>query len=133
MTQSELERYREKLLALARRIKGDVSDLSGEALRTTGGEASGGLSNTPLHLADLGTDNYEQEVSLSLLENEDQTLEAIRTAVERIDQGTFGRCVRCQKEISKERLQAVPFTPYCIECARAVETGRTAPEGADLA
>src|SRR5947209_13318303 len=103
MTQSELERYRQQLLALARRISGDVSDLSGEALRRTGGEASGNLSNTPLHLADLGTDNYEQEVTLSLLENQDQTLEAIRATMDRIDKGTFGRCARCQKEISRER------------------------------
>ena len=110
MTQSELDRYREQLLSLARRITRDVSDLSGEALRGTGGEASGSLSNTPLHLADLGTDNYEQEVNLSLLENEDQTLEAIKAAVGRIERGTFGRCERCHKEIAKERLRAVPFT-----------------------
>jgi RNA polymerase-binding transcription factor DksA len=129
MTQSELDHYRELLLSLARRIKGDVADLSGEALRRTGGEASGNLSNTPLHLADLGTDNYEQEVTLSLLENEDQTLEAIRAAVDRMDKGTFGRCARCHKEITKERLQALPFTPYCIECARQVET--TGPAVAD--
>jgi RNA polymerase-binding transcription factor DksA len=118
MTPAETDRYREQLLALARRITGDVSNLSNEAFRTMGGEASGSLSNTPLHLADLGTDNYEQELTLSLLENEDQTLEAIKIAVERIDKGTFGRCERCNKEISKERLQAVPFTPFCVECAR---------------
>src|SRR5438874_13350680 len=129
MTQSEVDRYRELLVSLARRINGDMADLGGEALRRTGGEASGNLSNTPLHLADLGTDNYDQEVTLSLMENEDQTLEAIRAAVDRIDTGTFGLCTRCQKEISKERLQALPFTPYCIECARQVET--TGPAVAD--
>jgi RNA polymerase-binding transcription factor DksA len=132
MTKSELDRYRAQLLALARRIKGDVSDLADEALRTTGGEASGSLSNTPLHMADLGTDNYEQELTLSLLENEDQILEAIKAAVDRIDQGTFGRCGRCHKEIPKDRLQALPFTPYCIACAGAIEAGRTPPAGSDL-
>ena len=125
MTQAELDRYRGKLLALARRISGDVSELSNEALRAAGGEASGNLSNTPMHLADLGTDNYEQEISLSLLENEDQTLEAIQAAVDRIEHGKFGRCERCGKEISKERLEAIPFTPFCMACARALEAERT--------
>jgi len=122
MTQTEVDRYRDKLLALARRIAADVSDLSNEALRRTDGEASGNLSNTPLHLADLGTDTFEQEVSLSLLENQDQTLEAIKAAVDRIEKGTFGRCSGCHKEIPRERLQAVPFTAFCIECARSNET-----------
>jgi DnaK suppressor protein len=125
MTQSELARYREMLLALARRVTGDVADLSAEALHGAGGEASGNLSDTPLHLADLGTDYYNQEVALSLLENEDQTLEAIRAAVDRTDDATFGRCVRCHKEIARERLDAVPFTPYCMACARALETHKT--------
>ena len=126
MTPSEVDLYREQLQALARRITKDVSDLSGEALRRMGGEASGNLSNTPLHLADLGTDNYEQEVTLSLLENEDQTLEAIRAAVERIEKGSFGQCERCHKEISGERLRAIPFTPFCVECARLTETNSPA-------
>src|SRR5271165_1978022 len=120
MTQSELDRYREKLLGLARRITGDVADLSAEALHGAGGEASGNLSNTPLHLADLATDHYNQEVALSLLENEDQTLEAIRAAVDRIEHGTFGRCERCHMEIVRARLDAVPFTPYCMACARVL-------------
>ena len=124
MTQSELQRYRNQLLDLARRINGDLSGLTDEALRQTGGEASGNLSNMPLHMADLGTDNYEQELTLSLLENEDQTLEAIKAAVERIDQGTFGQCERCRKPISKERLNALPFTSLCVDCARQAENNQ---------
>jgi DnaK suppressor protein len=121
MTQTEINHYRDQLLNLARRITGDLSGLTGEALRRTGGEASGNLSNTPLHLADLGTDNYEQELTLSLLENEDQTLEAIRAAMDRIDNGTFGRCERCDRPISKERLNVLPFTSLCVDCARQAE------------
>jgi DnaK suppressor protein len=124
MTQSELDRYRNQLMDMARRINDDFSGLTDEALRRTGGEASGNLSNTPLHMADLGTDNYEQELTLSLLENEDQTLEAIRGALGRIDQGTFGRCERCAKPISKERLNVLPFTSLCVDCARQAETNQ---------
>ncbi len=126
MTPEELDHYRQQLLILGRRITKDVSSLSDEALRRTGGEASGSLSNTPLHPADLGTDSFDQEVSLSLLENEDQTLEAIQAALNRIEQGTFGRCERCHQELSKERLRALPFTPLCVACARLAEADRTA-------
>ena len=125
MTKSEIEGYRNQLLEMARRITGDLSGLTDEALRRTGGEASGNLSNTPLHLADLGTDNFEQELTLSLVENDDQTLEAIRAAMERIENGTFGRCERCDKPISKERLNALPFTSLCVDCAREAENGQS--------
>ena len=74
-----------------------------------------------MHLADLGSDNYEQEVALSLLENREQTLEEVAAALARIEQGTFGRCEECGREISKERLQAIPFTRLCIRCAREEE------------
>src|SRR5436309_1384339 len=76
------------------------------------------LSNTPFHPADLGTDNYEQEVTLSLLENDEQVLEETAAALERIERGTFGVCENCNKEIGRERLQAVPYARYCINCAR---------------
>jgi RNA polymerase-binding protein DksA len=123
VTERELNTYRRQLLALGNRIKGDYTGLADEALRATGGEASGNLSNAPLHLADLGTDNFEQELSLSLLENERQTLEHIKNALGRIDQRTYGVCERCGKDIPPERLNAVPFTSHCIRCARKSENG----------
>ncbi len=122
MTTTELEGYRQQLFSLGRRLKGDVSDLAHEALRETGGAAGGNLSNTPVHLADLGSDSYEQGVALSLLENREQTLEEVAAALRRIEQGTFGRCEECGKEISRERLKAIPFTRLCIGCAREEET-----------
>lgn len=121
MTKSELERYRNLLLGLGRRLKGEVSSLQTEAFRTTGGASSGNLSNTPMHMADLGTDAFEQEVAASLLETEELKLEEIAEALARIDQGTFGRCEECHKEIAKERLQALPSTRHCIQCARRLQ------------
>jgi RNA polymerase-binding protein DksA len=123
MTQTELNTYRQKLLDLGRRMNRDLSSVASEALRTMGGEASGNLSNAPLHLADLGTDNFEQEVSLSLLENEGQLLEQVSAALRRIDKGTFGRCQECGKEIARPRLEALPYTPYCVDCAARLEAG----------
>src|SRR5437762_879310 len=63
MTKAELEIYRQRLLALKKRYGGELSTLEEQVLRPIGGEASGGLSDVPLHLADLGTDTYEQEIA----------------------------------------------------------------------
>jgi RNA polymerase-binding transcription factor DksA len=117
MTGAELQRYRERLVALAERLQGRVTGLVNEACRQAGGEASGSLSNAPMHLADLGTDAFEQELSLRLLENEEDLLTLTHEAVRRIDDGTFGYCVVCEKKIPDERLQVVPYTPYCVGCA----------------
>ena len=121
MTKAELDTYRASLLALRDRHNGDVSHLADEALRRTGGGAAGNLSNMPIHMADLGTDNFEQEFTLSLLQNEEQLLEEIAAALERMKQGSYGLCEECQGAIPKPRLQAVPYTRYCVECARKLE------------
>jgi RNA polymerase-binding transcription factor DksA len=123
MSNTELEHYRQLLLALGRRLRGDVEGVANEALRQTGGEPSGSLSNAPLHTADLGTDMFEQEMSLDLLENEDALLAHTAAALERIEKGTFGRCRECGMEIPHERLQAIPYTPYCVGCARRLQAG----------
>ena len=121
MTKAERETYRETLLALRSRFKGDVSHLADEALRARGGEASGSLSNAPLHMADLGTDNFEQEFTLNLLQNQEQALTEIDEALERIKQGSFGLCEECQEPIPKARLQALPYARHCVACARKLQ------------
>jgi RNA polymerase-binding transcription factor DksA len=71
----------------------------------------------PVHPADLGSENFEQELALDLIENEERILE-VDHALTRFEQGTFGRCENCGREISRERLEALPYTRYCIRCAR---------------
>ncbi len=121
MTKADLDSYRDMLVSLRSRLNGDVTHLADEALRSTGGEASGSLSNAPLHMADLGTDNFEQEFTLSLLQNQEQALDEIREALGRIDRGTFGQCEECHQPIPKARLQALPYTRHCVECARKLQ------------
>src|SRR5262249_16217703 len=104
MTKTQLEAYRELLLPMPGRLKGEVTHLTDEALRRAGGEASGNLSNMPIHMADLGSDAFEQEFTLSLLENEEQRLDEINHALDRILQGKFGTCEECQQPIPKARL-----------------------------
>jgi len=123
MTKAERERYRGRLNELARRMNGDVDTLRDEALKAQGGEASGNLSNAPMHLADLGTENFQQELSLSLLEGKTGLLTDVSDALQRLDDGTFGVCENCQQPISKERLDALPFTRHCIACASRLDAG----------
>jgi RNA polymerase-binding protein DksA len=117
MTEADIDHFRQKLLALKRRLGGQLSQLEEEALRGTGGEARGNLSNLPLHPADLGTDNYEEEVALELLVTQADLLTEVQDALTRIDQGTFGRCENCGQEIRRERLEALPYARHCLPCA----------------
>ena len=118
---AELQSYREALLNLRSRLRGDLDQMTDEALRRGQPESSGNLSNVPLHVADVGTENYDQEFTLSLIENEQLTLDQIREALVRIDEGTYGRCEECEHPIAKPRLQVLPYTRHCIECARKLE------------
>jgi DnaK suppressor protein len=132
MTEQKAEVHRQRLRALAYRLKGDMSGLRDAALRGSGGEASGGISNAPLHLADLATDNFEQEVSLGLLQNQQQVLNAIMIALDRLDAGTYGRCEKCGQEIPEERLKAIVYATRCIACEQQAEQqGDDTSPGAD--
>ena len=117
----EVESFREVLKNLRARLRGDVDQLTDEALHRNGAESSGNLSNMPLHMADVGTENYDQEFDLGLIENQQVTLDQVHEALTRADAGTFGLCVECNQPIAKPRLQAIPYTPHCIECARKLE------------
>src|SRR5438105_5445935 len=121
MNKTELETYRQSLLNLRERHNGDISHLTDEALHRNGGGGSN-LSNMPIHMADLGTDNFEQEFTLSLMQTEEQLLGEIAGALERIKHGSYGLCEECQAAIPKARLQAVPYARHCVACARKLET-----------
>ena len=117
----ELESYREVLQTLRARLRGDLDQMTDEALRRDQPDSSGNLSNVPLHMADVGTENYDQEFTLELIETEQGTLGEVHEALGRIDAGTFGRCEECREPIARPRLQALPYTRHCIQCARALE------------
>ena len=117
----ELEAFLQVLLGLRARLRGDLDQMTDEALRRHQPDSSGNLSNVPLHMADVGTENYDQEFTLGLIENEQGTLEQVHEALNRIHAGTFGRCQECGEPIAKPRLQALPYTRHCIQCARELE------------
>lgn len=125
----ELQTFRQLLLQKRAEILGDLGRMQDQALGKSRQAATGDLSSMPVHMADIGTDNYEQEFTLGLLQAEQQLLREIDEALSRIDQGTYGICLATGKPISKTRLRARPWARYCIEYARMQERGRVRPAG----
>ncbi len=123
MNKTELVAYKELLLHLRARLRGDVSQMANAALKKSRSEANGDLSTMPIHMADIGSDNFEQEFTLSLMENEGVTLEQIESSLERIEEGTYGQCEECGVKIPKARLNAIPFATLCVRCAEQQENG----------
>jgi RNA polymerase-binding transcription factor DksA len=122
MKKLEAKEFKSQLLGLRARLRGDVTALADAALRKTRSESSGDLSSMPIHMADLGTDAFEQEFTLSLMEHDGSALEQIEAALVRIEDGQYGVCVECEAKIPKARLQVLPQTPYCVKCAEKVVT-----------
>jgi RNA polymerase-binding transcription factor DksA len=123
MTETRRRQFREQLEELARRLKGDIGSLEDQARVGVGGAAGGDLSNVPMHLGDLGSEQYHQELNSTLLANEAYLRREVLDALERWDRGTFGTCERCGKPILAARLKALPYTRYCTACAAVVQDG----------
>ena len=124
MNKQRMSTYRDQLRVLAARIGGTLAGLE-EGVRTpTGGQAAGGLSNVPLHLGDVGTDAFNQELDATLLENEAFIHDEIAAALERLDHGSYGRCENCGRAIPTARLDALPYVRHCTPCASRLQSGR---------
>jgi RNA polymerase-binding transcription factor DksA len=121
MKAAEMKPFKAALEAMRARLRGDVSTMADAALGKTRSEASGDISSMPIHMADLGSDAYEQEFTLSLMASEEGTLEMVEQALDRIRAKTFGVCEECTGVISKKRLEAIPFAALCIRCAEKLE------------
>ncbi len=128
LSKSELDEFRKMLMDKRRALLGDMSGIEAEAFRTNRQDRSGDLSNIPIHPADIGSDNYEQEFTLGLLESERTLLTEINEALDRLEGGTYGICVGTGNPIDKARLRARPWAKYCIEYARMLEKGLVQPE-----
>jgi RNA polymerase-binding protein DksA len=120
----ELEYFRDLLISKRRELLGDVRSMEEEALRST---TDSNLSNLPIHMADMGTDNYEQEFTLGLVEKDRELLREINMALQKIRDGRYGLCEGTGKPITKARLEAKPWARHSIEYTRKMEGGRLRP------
>ena len=121
LTKRELTAYKSLLLVKRRHIVGMVSGLETEALRSS----SGNLSSMPIHMADIGTDAFEQDFTLGMAATERELIFEIDSALDRIATRIYGVCQSTGEPIPKARLQAKPWAKYTIEAARIAERNRT--------
>ena len=113
----ELEHYKSLLQRKRAELVGDVSTMENQALRSQ----SGSLSNMPSHLAEQGSEAYDQSLSLDLAAADRKLIKEIDDALKRIAAGTFGICELTGKPIKLERLEELPWARYSIEAARELE------------
>lgn len=101
-----------------------MDTMQAEALSKNRQDAAGDLSSMPIHMADLGSDNYEQEFTLGLIQGERVILREIDEALERIQEGKYGLCLATGKPIGKSRLKAQPWARYCYDYMLSQEKNR---------
>ena len=121
LKKDEIAAFNKILLSRREMLLSNMAHLEGEALKTGSPDSAGELSKAPSHLADLGSDSYEQELALGFYENEEEVLGEIDAALERIDEGKFGDCETCSDFIGRERLNALSWARLCIDCKRKEE------------
>jgi len=117
MKASQHQLFRRRLEELLAHLEPQTRAIGEQALQPSGGQGLTDLSNAPMHLGDTGSEEYVHELNATLMENEEYLLAETRSALSRLDNGTYGRCERCGTEIAPERLKALPYARLCVHCA----------------
>lgn len=116
---AEIQKFKAILLAKRNEVLGNMTCMEAETLH----RQLSNLSNLPIHMADVGSDNYEIENTLGLIDSERKLISEIDAALERIEDETYGICEGSGKPIPKTRLEAIPWARYCVEYATLLEKG----------
>ena len=123
----DVEPYRKVLLEIRRKIAGGLENLEEGSFKKSQRDATGDLSGYSLHMADVATDNFDMEFNISLASNEQQYLNMIDVALQKIKEGTYGACENCSKPIPQKRLMAIPHARLCIACQEEEEKNSKRP------
>lgn len=118
---SELKHFQKMLLEKRAEILKNVFQIEDETLKRS--HSPGDLSIMPIHMADLGSDNYEQDFAIGLMDGERKLIHEIDEALMRIENKTYGICQGTNQPIRKARLEAQPWAKYSVEFARKLEKG----------
>lgn len=121
MSKKELKIFKELVLKRKEEILEGIKHISDDTLKKSPKDASGDISGYTYHMADVATDTYDREFSLSIASSERKVLYDIEDALKKIEDGTYGFCEVCKKPITKVRLKAVPYTKLCLECQETRE------------
>ena len=113
MVKAKFQNHRNSLLALRAKLRGDMTQMEDVALNKDRSKTT----SMPTNMAELGSDNFDRELTLNLLGSERTVLDQIEAALERIEAGSYGRCEKCRAKIPEARLDAIPFAALCVKCA----------------
>jgi RNA polymerase-binding transcription factor DksA len=117
LTQSAIAKYRRALEQVATRVRSDTTGMVEQVRSGSGGNGGSELSNAPFHLGDMGTDEFLYDMNTTLLANEQYIVAEAREALNRMDRGEYGLCESCGQSITSARLEAIPYTRFCVKCA----------------
>ena len=120
MSALDVELFRDRLQEERQRVLEAIENLHHENPGSMSDETAE-LSFADNHLGDVATVTFDREMASTLEENSSHVLEAIDAALVRVEEGSFGTCASCGREIGQERLEAIPWVPQCIECKRRDE------------
>jgi RNA polymerase-binding protein DksA len=121
MTNTELTLHRKILLALRATLLGDMTQMEDDSLKDHAKTIS-----IPTDKEELASDDADQELTLTLLGSDKDTLDQIEAALQRIEDGRYGRCEACGEQIPKTRLDAIPYAADCERCASQEEADHEA-------
>lgn len=121
LKKAQLEEFRNMLLEWKERVYIELNKIESSTLGKSQKDFAGDLSGYSLHMADAGTDTFDQEFALNLASNQQEFLYQIDEALKRIEDNIYGVCESCQKPIPQKRLRALPFAKNCIKCQQQME------------
>lgn len=118
----QTNRFKDRLLEEKGRLENRIGSRRESSVQHGFSSINDSFSNSgDDEYADQATDVFEQQLDVSVLNKYRDRLQAVTKALARIDAGTYGRCIRCNTQISAARLDAIPETPYCRDCEQEVE------------
>ena len=119
----DTERFRSLLLEERGRVERALANLRDDHPGRLDEEVEEIAATQDNHLAETATATLDREIDYTLEENSTRMLAAIDVSLKRIDDGTYGTCASCGREIAEPRLEAYPWASLCIECKRKSERG----------
>lgn len=130
MRRNKLKHYHKLLKTERQQLLSTIKSFEDQGIHENMNEVSGELSAYDQHPADYGSQMFEREKDIGLFKNLEYQLQLVDQALQKIDEGSYGICERCQQKISDARLNVLPYAQFCVNCKREEEAKAGADEGA---
>lgn len=121
LTKKDLIYFKKLILKRKEEVIDQIKHISEDTLKKSQKDAAGDISGYTYHMADVATDTYDREFSLTLASNERKIIYEIDDAIKKIEEGTYGICEECKNLIVKTRLKALPYARLCLKCQENTE------------